>query len=108
MTKHTPGPWMICYWSDGGARYIGPDNTQWVARIAEDNIPEDIRLANARLIAAAPDLLEALQEACDLALGDAHEPSSKCVDTCDNPIYCGEEWAIAQKARAAIAKAKGK
>ena len=37
-SDHTPGPWTICYWGDGGARYIGPDNTQWVAQIAEDNI----------------------------------------------------------------------
>lgn len=58
MAKHTPGPWKATL------RTVTAPET-------EDRLPLDVRLyggnaddnrANARLIAAAPDLLEALQE----------------------------------------------
>lgn len=55
-TKHTPGPWTIIG-VDGFASGIwGPD--------AEDVVPDgsSMRQADARLIAAAPDLLEALED----------------------------------------------
>lgn len=68
--KHTPGPWtqgtskigLTCVWLDGiteqrDGRGLGPENT-WIDCNTE---------ANARLIAAAPDLLEALK-ACDEAM----------------------------------------
>ena len=66
-TKHTPGPWFI--W-EGGA-YAGRPEVKkrgelrgYDAKICEiDDIDGTVRSrkANARLIAAAPDLLEALQ-----------------------------------------------
>lgn len=70
MTKHTEGPWEERAGSsvrNGGAAYtsvVGPDGI-CVARVP---IPEAISRratakANSRLIAAAPDLLECLQEA---------------------------------------------
>jgi hypothetical protein len=69
MTKHTEGPWEERAGSsvrNGGAAYtsvVGPDGI-CVARVP---IPEAISRratakANSRLIAAAPDLLECLQE----------------------------------------------
>lgn len=61
MSKHTPGPWH---------RNVKPAtkyNTVWsgrnkhVARVVVEGLdPEEVE-ANIRLIAAAPDLLEALQ-----------------------------------------------
>lgn len=68
---HTPGPWGFTY--DGGGDYsIGPADDPQVDRIA--HVAETMsghgdwerRMADARLIAAAPDLLHA----CEAALND--------------------------------------
>lgn len=61
MSAHTPGPWRI-----GGTekRVIFADNGDVVARIAcygEQSETPEAEKANARLIAAAPGLLEALK-----------------------------------------------
>ena len=90
--QHTPGPWAqgtsntgrSCVWIDGHVepeKTMGPDNT-WIDCCTE---------ANARLIAAAPDLLGALEEIVSAADGDGWSQ----ID------------ADLRKARAAIAKAKG-
>jgi hypothetical protein len=58
-TQHTPGPWKLCY--DG--QIDGPDG-RCICRFGWDSYKEFTELnnaANARLIAAAPDLLEALK-----------------------------------------------
>ena len=72
MSAHTPGPWAVCVW---------PKNDYWTAGRTVYSTVEGSRVADtaclrndsqafadARLIAAAPDLLEALQflmdEAC--------------------------------------------
>ena len=86
--KHTPGPWEVKQF--GGPQISGPAGyavrTMWGALHVDDLQGQDA--ANARLIAAAPDLLEALEE----LIGDT-------------------EWgcyrATYLKARAAIAKARG-
>ena len=59
--QHTPGPWEADKLdSDGIPIYGGPtDNAPLIARVYD--VGEDIR-TNARLIAAAPDLLAALQD----------------------------------------------
>ena len=60
--KGTPGPWRVrtnnsqLYREIGGAYFISGPNNEWIARLTDETEP---RLANARLIAAAPDLLEA-------------------------------------------------
>jgi len=63
-TKHTPGPWTVCCNENGtlGIDANKPDGTPCQpARI--------VTRANARLIAAAPDLLEALNQIeSDLAM----------------------------------------
>lgn len=62
-TQHTPGPWV----AEIGVRYIEIEGDDWV--IAEtdtykvDAPPRPDCIANARLIAAAPELLWALQKA---------------------------------------------
>ena len=72
MSKHTPGPWYIGKdFSDQGRHIYAEqvvrddDGEEWHPLIASTD--DDERLvdwqANARLIAAAPDLLEALKTA---------------------------------------------
>lgn len=74
MSKHTPGPWAIRrHWSNEDAFEIYPDRGdpgygEW-ASIVEigDYCYEDEAEANARLIAAAPDMLDMLK-VCHSAL----------------------------------------
>ena len=77
MSKHTPGPWHTepLQWDRGGSIAIcsGGENGYIICTIAPENEQDEptedtaIRLpcdeANARLIAAAPDLLAALKHA---------------------------------------------
>ena len=59
MSKHTPGPWQ--YWPSIG-QVNRPGDPNQICNIPPngDKKPADENDANARLIAAAPDLLEAL------------------------------------------------
>ena len=60
MNKHTPGPWRV----GGKGEYLNQLNIEPCVGVAYGH---DIELiANARLIAAAPDLLEALESIIDL------------------------------------------
>ena len=91
MSKHTPGPWFV---TEGG-QYIEASRyehggRQIVGKPQGDN-PEQWN-ANARLIAAAPELLEALQSV--VAWMDAPDESAFS----DTQLDC---------VRAAIAKATG-
>jgi hypothetical protein len=93
MTQHTPGPWH-------------PFNAGWITSargpicamyaMKSGNYEDDTEgLSNARLIAAAPELLEALKELADLfqdTLTGDYRPDSFTF----------------QPARAAIAKAEGR
>ena len=72
MSKHTPGPWRVFEhsWSDTSVLAEGFDHAVCLLDInhaTEESQASDEALmaANARLIAAAPDLLEALQHAID-------------------------------------------
>lgn len=87
-TKHTPGPWTIEIPSNGCDRYIihGKSFEEICATCLDT---EHEMQANARLIAAAPELLEA----CKMALS--------CMAPEDND-------ATARTLRSAIAKAEGK
>ena len=95
MSKHTPGPWGMPDSGQGRISKVGA-NGGWDGLIATADCGDYARsrsdgLANARLIAAAPDLLEALKD-----MLDGHE------DACT-----GYGEGAADKARAAIAKATG-
>jgi len=62
MSKHTPGPWEVDGYRVGHP--VGKHGFDLVARILQtDNATEDA--ANARLIAAAPDLLAACKAALE-------------------------------------------
>lgn len=102
MTEHTPGPWEptfnpkrdnteVCSIMDMG----GDPDTGYVADVYRNyvgsKIPESEYQANARLIAAAPELLEALEAMLDERGALCREPENEA-----------ETIALA-----AIAKAKG-
>lgn len=86
--NHTPGPWVIGR-SRRGHDVVMVDTASGTA-ICDVYGDSDDRPANARLIAAAPDLLEAL------------ETLYRAVCIADADLRPGEELA-----REAIAKAKG-
>ena len=99
MSEHTPGPWSAFISGntiaiDLGANPRGerPCIIGWPGFDSNDQT-KATNIANARLIAAAPDLLEALQEACN------------SIETTDNPF---KGSLMHNQMRAAIAKATGK
>lgn len=94
--KHTPGPWRVCEENESATTVIGG---RWCDRIAEvfhwDGSSREESDANALLVAAAPELLSALQ----IMLHEFVEL----------PEMAHTERAQAAKlARQAIAKAQGK
>lgn len=93
-TKHTPGPWnvdgiFIC--DDAGDRIVAE-----VPKMYDEN-----DLANARLIAAAPELLEALQGL--VRVNEEHNQSF--IEVIGKPLNWKDDYLEA--ARAAIRKALG-
>jgi hypothetical protein len=107
-TKHTPGPWKACKdHEDFNGPYfdIEPEdldyyqNKPYVRICSKDgNVTTNHDLfefqeANAKLIAAAPELFEALE---------------LCIKTWRNPNYSNEDFHLCfDKAEQAIKKAKG-
>jgi hypothetical protein len=95
MSQHTPGPWFVVnigaddepMMSVKAARIAGQEPRHEVAICATGDSPQEMEDANARLIAAAPELLEALEMLMDEATTDQN--------------------LAAIKALAAIAKARG-
>lgn len=59
---HTPGPWTTHEWGDAAIQIIGPSDEE-IADLDGDPEGWEARAANARLIAAAPELLAALKDA---------------------------------------------
>jgi len=116
--SHTPGPWRAGI--AGNHRVYGPDGTEHaglIAQVFSTGLPNTsgVARANANLIAAAPDLLAALEAAYDAltdllaALEAAYDALSDMAKRAPElGITLGDDdlKAIAQ-ARAAIAKAKG-
>ena len=65
MSKHTPGPWELRTWDEDcwrvlGTNGVGIPGCYSIADVINGNGSEQNK-ANAALIAAAPDLLQALQ-----------------------------------------------
>lgn len=100
MNKHTPGPWSVTsepdeeypVW-DVGHRTVGGPLDGDVLHVC-DTVDE----ADARLIAAAPEMLEALKWAHDFAY-DAYDDTKHYDKTV-------AEWLV--RCEAAIAKAEGR
>ncbi len=80
-TKHTPGPWKLVAGLSLRTNVVGGDGVEYTKMTVATIEPEDDNLeavqvakANARLIAAAPDLLAALRAVAEFwAGGDAPE-----------------------------------
>lgn len=102
MNAHTPGPWNVLPWfAPSGAEIT---TVQALNRTVADCPGEDeTAKANARLIAAAPDLLAAL-EACLPWLGKA-----VFYDLASLPVQTSKEdlSSVLSMAGKAIAKARG-
>lgn len=64
QSQHTPGPWMTDWKLYSGQYHVGPV-TQPSMTVAKVNGREGEQEANARLIALAPEMLEALKVAHD-------------------------------------------
>lgn len=88
-TQHTPGPWMYRKQANGSLDFFGEGGD----RVILSNARLINQEANARLIAAATELLEALKDI--LHVMEQHEQLSGC------------DCSIGDQARAAIAKATG-
>jgi|SanBayMetagenome_1026888.scaffolds.fasta_scaffold00750_8 hypothetical protein len=98
MSKHTPGPWFYAE-SEVGTPFVDSESVGDLSAVA---LPLDEQKANAHLIAAAPDLLAALEDLlpdlqcwCDVAFTarGKHQPNTLCHHE--------------ENVKAAIAKAKG-
>lgn len=103
MSAHTPGPWVVVdrkHWSASIALVTTgkPTPVAWASRLIRSG--DDEALANARLIAAAPELLEALRSAYQF---------HRVVECISEPTQGGEECSCQafDPVRAAIAKATG-
>lgn len=97
MAKHTPGPWAVMETHNGALSInVSPQVVIGTIGGAGWHLGEQTARANARLIAAAPDLLDM----CERLLGFAH--------------HYGDPWAVTAagdgllaNAKALIAQAKG-
>ena len=86
-TKHTPGPWRLGIRQPTSDKFIYGQNGEEIADCDMiNNFPEN-NLANARLIAAAPDLLNAVEHLLLIAMETASE---------DNIVIIAAEHAIAK------------
>lgn len=128
---HTPGPWRQSVREGDAKRYIVADDsrhgqatgTVLVAQIklhragsADRVCPDDVQNANARLLAAAPALLDALGRllaAADHAIDDWFNMASDCEQSrapeaaAEYRGYADAAEAALLDARAAIASAAG-
>lgn len=94
---HTPGPWVVHPWGDKDYEINAAlDTVCNVPGFDDDTVDADRAEANARLIAAAPELLAALKE---------------IADNCERRLRKGEDSGDRLTLRlcnAAIAKAEGR
>lgn len=101
MSKHTPGPWVV----DESHHYGSINNavlTRHIAMVSQYcsvTGDQEENAANARLIAAAPELLEALEASNTLLRIKRH--------ACENPEVCRVPDVHVERNSAAIAKARG-
>lgn len=101
MTMHTPGPWGVTITGPGLLGIEGDDG----ALVAGVHGGND---ANARLIAAAPDLLAALEAATYALQGVQEFLGGYELPSRDAAVAVGDAIDAIGPARAAIAKATGK
>ena len=103
QAKHTPGPWLASGDADANIVTVEAKDKGYTT-VCRLGYSTPTREANARLIAAAPDLLEALVDmvsSVEVALEDVQVTNGASLDALS--------WIAnsTEKARAAIAKARG-
>jgi hypothetical protein len=96
MTKHTAAPWHIGTPPPNGEQTIGAQNGMMVAIATTGVGMKEETLANARLIAAAPELLKALKGIVAF-----------CDEDMQHRVQTSREYDIKTLAQTAIAKAEG-
>lgn len=94
--KHTQGPWVAIPMPDGSIDICKSNAGYHIAQMLYTGYPADVQ-ANARLIAAAPDLLAALEIA---------EGRLMCIDAQKLDTVARNDDVI-DRIRAAIARARG-
>jgi hypothetical protein len=98
MSKHTPGPWVARHDGNGGNFWLKAPNGKYIISgcgcCDSPYLPSDNPDADARLIAAAPELLEALEKMRSVFLDM-------------DGTHGWAEQAATEAADAAIRKAKG-
>lgn len=114
MSKHTPGPWLHDYDGDHRTRYVYVFDRTPAVEIARVDLAYSGSgilgegKANFRLIAAAPDLLEALREAeCALSLMHSYGHCSADSYTGVRDVAQVRAGNALETVSAAIAKATG-
>lgn len=102
MNKHTPGPWFVDHKSPFLVRAGDDIDGRHIAHIGPANYTPrfDVDELNAKLIAAAPDLLEAAQLALQIAESWIH-------DQLDGTSSIDGALLHLDPVRAAIARARG-
>ena len=100
--RHTPAPWFYQEGADAYTHIVRTGQYYFLCQLAQDTSGE--AEANARLIAAAPDLLAALTALLESSVyADGEGSISVENGGCDDV----QHRAIVEQAKAAIAKAKG-
>lgn len=103
QAKHTPGPWTE---SDGDINAM--DRKIVIGQVETHDTGAVIAEANARLIAAAPDLLEEATYVANLIEGEpGHESCLVCGECEDRPDNWHQGWCPVPRCQTAIRKAKG-
>ncbi len=97
--KHTPGPWKhVVKYGDNSGPINGPDGKAVASIVGNSTRPTEEKGANARLIAAAPELLEVARSAAAIGYHGMPEGEGPCrCSRCD----------LVREASATIAKATG-
>ena len=99
MNEHTPGPWHVEHDDQFGRSYVcHPETVCTATTVCEIETPR--RQADARLIAAAPELLAALDPDMLEAIADE-------IDCFEHSARSASLRVLAREQRAAIAKARG-
>ncbi len=118
MTKHTPRPWGFGNTGEGKRLILGANGTgPYVCSVQIHQTPrrmgmmdEEEREANALLIKASPDMLEALRVAATILerkpLNSKENNSLGAIKAILNPLDPSGHWTALNR-REAIAKAEG-
>ncbi|BBV03967.1 hypothetical protein [Providencia rettgeri] len=107
--KHTPAPWVV----DARAMSAINSSTKHVALVnyshhgRDKDVFGDEHKANAHLIAAAPELLEALQSIQQSLAKYIEAANNIGVEVTADGFYLGHAIDVEEKAKQAIAKAIG-